>query len=173
SQHLPTLRRSIGYAVQGIGLFPHMTVEQNISLLAKLERWSTDRIQARVAKLMELVELPHAYLPRYPFQLSGGEQQRVGICRALMLDPPILLLDEPFGSLDAITKCEIYREFLRIEQVKSRTIVLVTHDLREALKLAQYLVILDAGKIIADGRCQDVIAHPSHPKVRQLCAAQL
>src|SRR5205814_3929314 len=135
------------YAVQGTGLFPHLTVEGNITLLARLVGWSTDRIRARAQELMSLVGLSWDYAARYPHELSGGQQQRVGLCLAMMLNPPIFLLDEPFGALDPVTRQEIHQEFLHLQASEPRTMVLVTHDLREALKLAQRLAVLDRGRL--------------------------
>src|ERR1700691_3289864 len=124
---LPELRRQIGYAVQGTGLFPHLNVEKNITLLARLIGWGTDRIRGRAEELMSLVGLSWNYAVRFPHELSGGQQQRVGLCRAMMLNPPIFLLDEPFGALDPVTRREIHQEFLRLQASEPRTMVLVTH----------------------------------------------
>jgi osmoprotectant transport system ATP-binding protein len=170
---LPELRRRIGYAVQGTGLFPHMTVEANITLLARLEGWEPARVDARTRELMDLVELPAAYTKRYPHELSGGQQQRVGLCRAMILDPAIFLLDEPFGALDPITRSEIHGEFLHLQQASPRTIILVTHDLREAVRLARRLIILDDGRIIQHDDTSAVIANPATPFVAALIASQL
>lgn len=145
---LSQIRRRIGYAVQGIGLFPHLTVKENVVLLARLEGWENDRIEARLEELLEIVELSHTFASRYPHELSGGQQQRVGLARAMMLKPPLLLLDEPFGSLDFVTREEIHREFLRLQKAASPTIILVTHDRAEAAKLAQYIVVLEGGKVV-------------------------
>ncbi|MGD8414722.1 MAG: ATP-binding cassette domain-containing protein [Candidatus Latescibacterota bacterium] len=170
---LPQLRRRIGYAVQGTGLFPHMTVRGNITLLARLEGWPQTRADDRCDRLMELVELPREYSDRYPHELSGGQQQRVGLCRAMVLDPPLFLLDEPFAALDPITKGEIHGEFTRLQQASARTIVLVTHDLREAVKLAQRLVILEKGRVVQHGPVPEVLDRPADDTVRSLLAAQL
>lgn len=170
---LPELRLKIGYAVQGTGLFPHLTVLENITLLAKLLKWDPDRITTRAEELMKLVDLPLDYARRYPHELSGGEQQRVGLCRAMMLNPKIFLLDEPFGALDPITKDEIHQEFLKLQRVEPRTIILVTHDLREALKLAQYLVILDGGRLMQHGTCDEILQHPANEFVRTFLHTQL
>jgi osmoprotectant transport system ATP-binding protein len=167
---LPRLRRRIGYAVQGTGLFPHQTVRDNITLLARLEGWEHDRVIDRCESLMRLVELPTDYAGRYPHQLSGGEQQRVGLCRAMMLDPPVFLLDEPFGALDPITRNEIHEEFVRLEQVAPRTTILVTHDVAEALRLANRLVILESGRVLQHGPVDEVVARPAHNTVRELLA---
>jgi osmoprotectant transport system ATP-binding protein len=170
---LPELRRQIGYAVQGTGLFPHLTVQRNITLLAKLASWDRERIRSRAEELMKLVDLPLDYARRYPHELSGGQQQRVGLCRAMMLNPRIFLLDEPFGALDPITRNEIHHEFLRLQQSEARTIVLVTHDLREALKLAQRLVVLDRGQVAQQGLCRDVVEHPASEFVSNFFRSQL
>lgn len=170
---LPELRRQIGYAVQGTGLFPHLTVEGNITLLARLAKWERKRIRARSEELMRLVDLPLEYARRYPHELSGGQQQRVGLCRALMLDPRIILLDEPFGVLDPITRKEIHREFLRLQALQARTIVLVTHDLSEALKLAQRLVILNRGRLEQHGSREEVLQRPATEYVRTFFQSQL
>ena len=170
---LPELRRQIGYAVQGTGLFPHLTVEKNITLLARLVGWSKDRSRSRAVELMNLVGLPWDYAARYPFELSGGQQQRVGLCRAMMLNPPIFLLDEPFGALDPVTRQEIHQEFLRLQASEPRTMVLVTHDLREALKLAQRLAVLDHGRIVQHGPCEEIVKAPATQFVQTFFRTQL
>jgi osmoprotectant transport system ATP-binding protein len=170
---LPELRRQIGYAVQGTGLFPHLTAEGNITLLARLAGWDRDRIRGRLAELMKLVSLPAELARRYPHELSGGQQQRVGLCRAMMLGPSIFLLDEPFGALDPVTRKEIHREFLRLQEAEPRTVVLVTHDLAEARKLAQYLVVLEHGRLAQHGRCDLVVRDPADEFVRAFFQTQL
>ncbi len=172
-QHLPELRLRIGYAVQGTGLFPHLTVEANITLLAQLAKWDSERIEARTEQLMTLVNLPLSYAQRYPHELSGGEQQRVGLCRAMILNPQIFLLDEPFGALDPITRNEIHREFLHLQRSEARTIVLVTHDLREALKLAQRLVVLDRGRVVQHGTGVEILENPVNEFIRSFFQSQL
>lgn len=172
-QRLPDLRRQIGYAVQGTGLFPHLTVEENITLLARLAKWDPDRITARAEELMKLVNLPLSYARKYPHELSGGQQQRVGLCRAMMLNPKLFLLDEPFGALDPVTRSEIHREFLHLQQSEARTVVLVTHDLREALKLAHRLVILNRGHLVQHGTCGEILGHPANEFVRNFVHVQL
>jgi len=172
-QRLPELRLRIGYAVQGTGLFPHLTVEANITLLARLIKWDAERIKARTEELMELVNLPLSYVQRYPHELSGGEQQRVGLCRAMILDPHVFLLDEPFGALDPITRNEIQREFLHLQRSEARTIILVTHDLREALKLAQRLVFLDQGRLVQHGTCAEILENPANEFIRSFFQSQL
>ena len=144
------LRRRIGYVIQEAGLFPHFTVEQNIALVPTLEGWPPPRIAGRVRALLDLVGLPPAeFAARCPSQLSGGQRQRVGVARALAADPPILLMDEPFGALDPITRAEMQAEFRAIEQRIAKTIVFVTHDLREALLLGTRIALLDAGRLVA------------------------
>lgn len=172
-QDLPELRLCIGYAVQGTGLFPHMTVDANISLLARLAKWDADRIKVRTEELMKLVNLPLSYAARYPHELSGGEQQRVGLCRAMILNPQIFLLDEPFGALDPITRSEIQREFLHLQRSEARTIILVTHDLREALKLAQRLIVLDRGCIVQHGTGAEILDNPASEFIQSFFQSQL
>jgi len=170
---LPRLRRRIGYAVQGTGLFPHMTARSNVTLLARLAGWPRARADERCDELMSLVELPPDYAGRYPHELSGGQQQRVGLCRAMMLDPPVFLLDEPFGALDPMTRAEIHSEFIRLQRVSARTIVLVTHDLREAVKLAERLVVLETGRVLQHAPVRELLARPADDTVRSLLATQL
>ena len=142
------LRRRIGYVIQEVGLFPHFTVARNISLLPLLEGWEADRIDARTRELLDKVGLPAGVLSRYPHQLSGGQRQRVGVARALAADPPILLMDEPFGALDPITRAEIQREFLAIQETLGKSILFVTHDLREALLLGDRIGFMDQGRLV-------------------------
>ena len=170
---LPELRRQIGYAVQGTGLFPHLTVERNITLLARLVGWSTERSRTRARELMERVGLPWTFATRYPHELSGGQQQRVGLCRAMMLQPPLFLLDEPFGALDPVTRNDIQQEFLRLQQSEPRTMVLVTHDLREALRLAQRLIVLERGRIAQHGPGEEIVNAPADEFVRNFFQTQL
>jgi osmoprotectant transport system ATP-binding protein len=142
------LRRSIGFVIQNVGLFPHFTVERNIALVPRLEGWPDDRIRTRVEELFRIVGLDQKMASRYPHQLSGGQQQRVGVARALAADPAILLMDEPFGALDAITRDELQREFLALQQRLNKTVVFVTHDLREALRLGSRIALLEAGRLV-------------------------
>lgn len=142
------LRRGIGYVIQETGLFPHYTVEKNISLVPRLEGWDAERIRQRVLELLQLVELEPAVGSRYPHQLSGGQRQRVGVARALAADPPILLMDEPFGALDALTRAQLQHEFLSLQQRLHKTVVFVTHDLREALRLGSRIALLEAGRLV-------------------------
>ena len=170
---LTELRTRIGYAVQGTGLFPHMSVWKNITLLARIAGWDSDRIEARVSSLMSSVGLPVRFRERHPHELSGGEQQRVGLCRAMMLNPRLFILDEPFGALDPITRSGIHQEFLQLQISEPRTIVLVTHDLREAIKLATRLVILNEGRVVQEGTRDEILHTPSDPFVVELLNSQL
>jgi len=142
------LRRGIGYVIQEVGLFPHFTVARNIGLVPKIEGWKEDRIQARVQELLHLVGLAPDIAGRYPHQLSGGQRQRVGVARALAADPEILLMDEPFGALDPLTRDELQREFLTLRQRLNTTVVFVTHDLHEALRLGSRIALMEAGKLV-------------------------
>ncbi len=142
------LRRHIGYAIQEAGLFPHYTVEDNVALVPRLERWDAARIAARVREVLQLVGLPYQeFARRYPDELSGGQRQRVGLARALAADPAILLMDEPFGALDPITRTELQHEFLELRKSLSKTIVFVTHDVAEALMLGDRIALMDSGKL--------------------------
>lgn len=143
------LRRSIGYVIQEVGLFPHFTVARNIGLVPKIEGWPEPRIRARVAELLQLTGLEPAMASRYPHQLSGGQRQRVGVARALAADPEILLMDEPFGALDPLTRDELQREFLSLQTRLGKTVVFVTHDLHEAMRLATRIGLMEAGRLVA------------------------
>jgi len=143
------LRRHIGYAIQEVGLFPHFTVARNIGLVPELENWGKEKIDARVEELLKLVGLNSDIGPRYPHQLSGGQRQRVGVARALAADPPILLMDEPFGALDPLTRADLQREFLSLQQKLKKTVIFVTHDLHEALLLGSHIALLEDGKLVA------------------------
>jgi osmoprotectant transport system ATP-binding protein len=169
-ENLTKVRRKMGYAVQGAGLFPHMTVEKNITLIAQLEGWTAEETRYRFEHLLGLLELPLDFCDRYPHMLSGGQQQRVSLCRAMMLDPPLMLLDEPFSALDPITREGIHEEFLRLQEGESRSTILVTHDMSEAVKLAQYLVIMKEGVIIQHGELSEVREAPQHEYVADLFA---
>ena len=155
---LPELRRSIGYAVQGNGLFPHLTALENMSLVATLSGWEQDAIAARVQSLRELTHLETDLLERYPHQLSGGQQQRVGLCRAIFLKPEVLLLDEPFGAVDPITRRDIHHSFLELVSAEPTTTLLVTHDIREALLLADQIVVMEAGNIHLNSAKAELLA---------------
>ena len=142
------LRRMIGYVIQDVGLFPHFTIEKNIGLVPKIENWPPDRIRQRVEELLHLVGLDPQLATRYPRELSGGQRQRVGVARALAADPPILLMDEPFGALDPLTRAQLQREFLDLEARLGKTVVFVTHDLNEALLVGTRIALLEAGKLV-------------------------
>ncbi len=150
------LRRRIGYVIQEIGLFPHFTIEENVALVPKLEGWERDRIQHRVWQLLELVGLdPQHFAKRYPHQLSGGQRQRVGVARAIAADPPILLMDEPFGALDPITRLELQREFRQLQQQLGKTVIFVTHDIQEAFFLASRIGLMQAGCLVELAKVAD------------------
>ena len=142
------LRRMIGYVIQEVGLFPHFTVARNIGLVPRIENWHANRIGKRVEELLQLVGLDPDIASRYPRELSGGQRQRVGVARALAADPPILLMDEPFGALDPITRAELQREFLQLQKRLRKTVVFVTHDLREALLLGTRIALMEAGRVV-------------------------
>jgi len=152
------LRRGIGYVVQETGLFPHLTVRENVSLVPELEGWPNDRTRQRFQEVMALVGLnAEEYAERFPRELSGGQRQRVGVARALAVDPPILLMDEPFGALDPVTRAELQQVFLDLSRRVSKTIVLVTHDLREALLLGTRAVLIESGRIVASASPEDFL----------------
>ncbi|WP_318357322.1 ABC transporter ATP-binding protein [Enterobacter sp.] len=162
-----TLRRRMGYAIQSIGLFPHWTVAQNIATVPQLQKWPRARINARVDELMALLGLDTALRGRYPHELSGGQQQRVGVARALAADPEVLLMDEPFGALDPVTRGALQQEMRRIHQLLGRTIVLVTHDIDEALQLADHLVLMDGGQVVQQGTPLEMLTHPANDFARE------
>ena len=173
SEGIEAFRRRIGYAVQGAGLFPHMTVRQNVDLLARLERWTRDAIEFRFAELLGEMGLDASLAERYPNQLSGGQQQRVGLCRALMLKPGLLLLDEPFSAVDPITRMELYEQFVHAQRHEGVSALLVTHDMREAVRLAQHLVIVGSGAVLQAGETENVLAAPRPGYVARLIETQL
>lgn len=145
---LPSIRRRLGYAVQGNGLFPHLSGRDNITLLARLEAWPPQQVSSRIEELLQLTQLEEVQLDQYPHQLSGGQQQRIGLCRAMMLHPEVLLLDEPFAAIDPITRTDIHQQLLKLHRAEPSTTLLVTHDIREALKLADHIVIMGAGQVL-------------------------
>jgi osmoprotectant transport system ATP-binding protein len=160
------LRRGIGYVIQEAGLFPHFTVAENVALVPTLEKWDAPRTAARVQEMLLLVGLdPREFAHRRPRELSGGQRQRVGVARALAADPPILLMDEPFGALDPVTRAELQREFSALAHRLGKTIVFVTHDLREALLLASRIILLQAGLIVASASPKEFL-RLDHPEVR-------
>ena len=160
------LRRAVGYVIQEIGLFPHLTVADNIAVVPRLERWDTARVSARVGELLDLIGLaPGTYARRWPDELSGGQRQRVGVARALAADPPVLLMDEPFGALDPVTRRQLQEEFRRIQSRLRKTVMLVTHDMAEAITLADRIGVLDRGQLIWAGPAHD-ISECQDPRVR-------
>lgn len=156
------LRRSIGYVIQQIGLMPHMTVKENIVLVGTLLKWPKSKKDERAKELIKLVNLPESYLDKYPHELSGGQQQRIGVLRALAADPPLILMDEPFGALDPITRDSLQEEFKKLQKDLDKTIVFVTHDMDEALKLADRIVIMKDGKIIQTGTPDEIMRSPAN-----------
>ncbi|POU03260.1 ATP-binding protein [Escherichia sp. ESNIH1] len=163
---LLALRRRMGYAIQSIGLFPHWTVAQNIATVPQLLKWPRAKIDARIDELMALLGLDPQLRGRYPHQLSGGQQQRVGVARALAADPEVLLMDEPFGALDPVTRGALQQEMKRIHRLLGRTIVLVTHDIDEALQLADNLVLMDGGRVVQQGTPLEMLTQPANDFVR-------
>ena len=161
------LRRSIGYVFQNNGLFPHYTVAANIGIVPGLLHWDKKKILDRTSMLLEKLNLPATkYLSSYPHQLSGGQQQRIGLARALAADPPILLMDEPFGALDPITRAHVRRDFSGLDELKNKTIILVTHDVQEAFELADRIFLLDKGKIVQAGKPEELLFKPATDYVR-------
>ncbi|BAZ69457.1 MAG: ATP-binding cassette domain-containing protein [Pelatocladus maniniholoensis HA4357-MV3] len=158
------LRRKIGYVIQETGLFPHFTVERNVGLVPSLERWKPNHIKSRVYELLQLVGLePQKFAQRYPHELSGGQRQRVGVARALAADPPVLLMDEPFGALDPITRLELQQEFKRLQQELGKTVVFVTHDIQEAFVLASRIGLMYGGELVVLGTPEEFMRSP-HPE---------
>lgn len=161
------LRLTIGYAIQGVGLFPHMTVFNNIAVIPQLLHWEKRRIAGRVDELLELVGLkPDEYARKYPAQLSGGEAQRIGVARALAADPPIMLMDEPFGAVDPLTRERLQSQFIHIQQEVKKTIVLVTHDLDEAIRLADRIAIMESGRLVQYDTPEAILSKPENKFVR-------
>lgn len=168
-RNVTELRRQIGYVIQQVGLFPHMTVAQNVQVVPALLGWEKRRRAARVDELLTLVDLPPAqYSHRYPSQLSGGQQQRVGVARALAGDPALILMDEPFGAVDAITRTSLQDEMLRLQRQVRKTILFVTHDVDEALRLADKIVVMRAGKIVQYDTPIAILRHPADAFVNEL-----
>lgn len=170
---LPALRRRMGYAVQGVGLFPHLTARDNITLLARLEGWTVRAIEARLAELIELTHLDADSVDRYPQQLSGGQQQRVGLCRAMMLRPRMLLLDEPFAAVDPVTRLDIHEQLLAMHAREPTTVILVTHDMAEALRLAQDIVVMDKGRVIQRCDSEQLLARAGADQPERLLLSML
>jgi len=166
------LRRQIGYVIQEVGLFPHFTIERNIGVVPSLQNWEPSRIQKRVVELLELVGLePDRFADRYPHQLSGGQRQRVGVARALAADPPILLMDEPFGALDPITRVELQQEFRQLQQRLGKTIVFVTHDIQEAFTLGSRIGLMQAGELVVLATPEE-FKRSTHPEAQAFLRAR-
>src|SRR5216683_2025216 len=166
------LRRRMGYVVQDGGLFPHLTARENIILLTRYLGWTEPRIHARLEQLIDLTHFPVDGLDRYPVQLSGGQRQRVGLMRALMLDPPVLLLDEPLGALDPIVRADLQDQLGTLFAALAKTVVLVTHDIREAARLSRTITLMTAGRVVQQGTFADLVERPAVPFVRQFLTAQ-
>lgn len=167
------LRRDIGYVIQQIGLFPHMTIEENVTIVPSLLGWSDRKKRERAKELMNLVGLtPDVYSDRFPHELSGGQQQRIGVARALAADPPILLMDEPFGALDPITRRDIQDEFTNLKRRIKKTIVFVTHDIIEAVTLGERIAVMNKGKLIQLGNPREILYHPANPMVEKIIGHQ-
>lgn len=161
-KNIVQLRRSIGYVIQQIGLFPHMTIRENISLVPRLMKKSVEERNNRADELIELVNMPKEFLDRYPHELSGGQQQRIGVLRALAANPPLILMDEPFGALDPITRDSLQAEFKHLQRSLGKTIIFVTHDMDEAIKLADRIVIMKDGKIVQMGTPDEILRNPAN-----------
>ncbi len=156
------LRRNIGYVIQQTGLFPHLTIRENIDLIARLKKMPEDEINKKTKEMMDMVGLDMSYLDRYPTELSGGQQQRVGVARAFLTDPSIILMDEPFSALDPMTRNSLQDELLRIQEKFKKTIVFVTHDMDEAIKIADKICIMDGGHIIQYDTPENILKHPKN-----------
>jgi osmoprotectant transport system ATP-binding protein len=166
------LRRSIGYAIQQIGLFPHMTVYDNIATVPRLLKWGKERIAARVDELLNMVKLdPDVFRHRYPRELSGGQAQRIGVARALATDPPVMLMDEPFGAIDPINREVLQDEFLSIQEKIRKTIIFVTHDIHEAIKMGDKIALLDAGRLVQYGSPESLLTAPANQFVKDFVGA--
>jgi osmoprotectant transport system ATP-binding protein len=166
------LRLSIGYAIQSVGLFPHMTVSENIAVVPQLLHWEKSQIALRVKELLQLVGLkPSHYAEKYPVELSGGEAQRIGVARALAADPPIMLMDEPFGAVDPLTRQRLQAQFIQIQHEVKKTIVLVTHDLNEAIRLADRIAIMESGRLVQYDTPEIILSKPVNKFVRDFVGA--
>jgi osmoprotectant transport system ATP-binding protein len=161
-----TLRLGIGYVLQNNGLFPHYTVAENIAIVPQLLKWDKKRMEKRVSELLGKLHLSDEYLNAYPNELSGGQQQRVGLARALVADPPVLLMDEPFGALDNVTRAKIHAEFKALDELKSKTIIMVTHDVQEAFELGDRICLMDKGKIVQNGTPAELLFNPVNDFVK-------
>jgi osmoprotectant transport system ATP-binding protein len=171
-RNVSLLRRRMGYVIQDGGLFPHLTGRRNVTLMARYLRWEPARIDRRVAELLELTQLPKDALSRYPAQLSGGQRQRISLMRALMLDPDILLFDEPLGALDPMIRAELQRDLSEIFRTLNKTVALVTHDLAEAAYFGDTIVLLRQGRIVQQGKISEFTERPAEPFVSEFFSAQ-
>ena len=163
------LRRRLGYVIQQVGLFPHMTIKENITVIPSLMKWDKRRMDERADELLKLVGLePAEFRDRYPHQLSGGQQQRIGLARALVLDPDIMLLDEPFGAIDAITRLNLQNELLRIQGSLGKTILFVTHDINEAFKMGNRVMVMNEGRLLQFDTPREIVQHPADEFVKSL-----
>lgn len=172
NQPAELLRRSIGYVLQNNGLFPHYTVAENIAIVPNLLKWDKAKSQKRIDELLEKLHLSKDYLNAYPNELSGGQQQRIGLARALVANPPVLLMDEPFGALDNVTRSKIHAEFLALDEMKRKTIIMVTHDVQEAFELADRIALMDKGKIVQIGTPADLLFNPANDFVSDFLKEQ-
>ncbi len=167
------LRREIGYVIQQIGLLPHRTVEQNVALVPRLLKWPEEKIKPRTRELLDTVGLdPDEVAQKYPFQLSGGMMQRVGVARALAADPPIMLMDEPFGAVDPIVRGRLQDEFLRLQKEMKKTICFVTHDINEAIKMGDHIVIMNKGELVQHGTPMEILSEPASNFVKDLIGTE-
>ncbi len=171
-QQPEVLRRGIGYVLQNNGLFPHYTVAQNIAVVPQLLKWDKKRTEKRVSELLEKLHLSTDYLNAYPNELSGGQQQRIGLARALVADPPVLLMDEPFGALDNVTRSKIHAEFKALDELKRKTIIMVTHDVQEAFELGDRICLMDKGKIVQEGTPTELLFNPENRFVKSFLQEQ-
>lgn len=172
ADNLPRLRQRMGYVIQDGGLFPHLTASENVTVMARHLGWETDRITARQSRLAELVQLPATLLDRFPLELSGGQRQRVCLMRALMLDPDLLLLDEPMAALDPLIRIDLQQVLRGIFAELGKTVLMVTHDLAEAAYFAGLVVLLRTGKVVQQGSVRDLLSNPAAPFVEQFINAQ-
>ncbi|SDQ10059.1 osmoprotectant transport system ATP-binding protein [Chryseobacterium soldanellicola] len=169
-QKIEELRMGIGFVMQHSGLFPHYSIKQNIAVVPELLKWDKKKTESRTEELLHKLHLSEDVLSRFPSELSGGQQQRVGIARALIANSPILLMDEPFGALDNITKADIHSEFKSLEELKNKTIILVTHDVQEAFELGHRICLMDKGKIVQTGTPKEMLYHPENDFVKDFFA---
>ena len=171
-QQPEVLRRGIGYVLQNNGLFPHYTVAENIAVVPQLLKWDKKKTEKRVGELLEKLHLSKDYLNAYPNELSGGQQQRVGLARALVADPAVLLMDEPFGALDNVTRSKIHAEFKALDELKRKTIIMVTHDVQEAFELGDRICLMDEGRIVQNGTPAELLFKPKNEFVKDFLKEQ-